>query len=97
MTERDCLEYCYSQGYDWDENRVELYSILDRVSCWCCRNKNLKELKGIYQYLPDYWQKLRSIQSRLPEPMKGEGKSVFDLEERFKREVDFEECQMRLC
>lgn len=96
MTERDCLDYCYSQGYDWNENCIELYSILDRVSCWCCRNKNLKELKGIYEHLPDYWQKLKDIQTRLSEPMKGEGKSVFDLEERFKREIEFEECQSRL-
>lgn len=86
MTERDCLEYCYLQGYNWDENGAELYTILDRVSCWCCRNKNLKELKGIYQHLPDYWQKLKDIQMRLPEPMKKSG-SIFELEERFEREL----------
>jgi len=88
MTESDCLEYCYSKGFDWNENGVELYKILDRVSCWCCRNKNLKELKGIYQYLPDYWQRLKDIQKRLPEPMKGTGKSIFELEERFKSELE---------
>ena len=87
MTEQDCLQYCYSKGYDWNENGVELYSILDRVSCWCCRNKNLRELKGIYQHLPGYWQKLKDIQARLPDPMKGEGKSVFDLERRFEAEI----------
>lgn len=87
MTEQNCLDYCYSLGYGWDENGIELYSILDRVSCWCCRNKNLKELKGIYQHLPNYWQKLRHIQTLLPEPMKGDGKSVFDLEKRFKQEL----------
>ena len=86
MTERGCLEYCYARGFDWNENGVELYSLLDRVSCWCCRNKNLRELKNMYLYLPDYWQKLKDIQSLLPDPMKGEGKSVFDLEERFKSE-----------
>ena len=86
MTERDCLEYCYSKDYGWDENGVELYSILDRVSCWLCRNKNLRELKGIYLHLPDYWQKLKDIQALLPEPMKGNGKSVFDLEKRFEAE-----------
>lgn len=87
MTEKDCLEYCYSHGWNWDENGVELYSILDRVSCWCCSNKNLKELKNIYMYLPDYWQRLRGIQSRIDSPMKGVGKSVFQLEERFKSEL----------
>ncbi len=90
MTEQDCLDYCYSQGYDWNEEGVELYSILDRVSCWCCRNKNLKELYNIYLYLPDYWQKLKDIQARLPEPMKrfknkkyGEYGNLFDLEKVF--------------
>lgn len=87
MTEKDCLKYCYSKGWNWDENGVELYSILDRVSCWCCRNKNIKELKNIYMYLPEYWQKLRGLQSRIDEPFKGEGKSIFDLEERFKKEI----------
>ena len=48
--------------------------------------QNLKELKNIYLYLPEYWQRLRGLQSRIQEPMKGKGKSVFELEERFKRE-----------
>lgn len=59
MTENDCLTYCYNHGWNWDENGVELYSVLDRVSCWCCQNKNLKELKNIYMYLPEYWQRLK--------------------------------------
>lgn len=87
MTEADCLNYCHEKGFDWKENGKDLYGILDRVSCRCCRNKNLKELKMIYQYLPEYWQRLRGIQSRIPEPMKGTGKSVFELEERFEREI----------
>lgn len=88
MTEKKCLQYCYDNGWNWQENSVELYDILDRVSCWCCQNKNLKELKNIYMYLPDYWQRLRGIQSKIETPMKGVGKSVFDLEERFKKEME---------
>lgn len=87
MTEKDCIEYCYSKGFYWNENGVELYGILDRVSCWCCCNKNLKELKNIYLHLPIYWEKLKELQSKTGRPMKGEGKSVFDLEERFKNEL----------
>lgn len=86
MTEYDCLNYCYSKGFDWRESGVELYSILDRVSCWCCRNKNLRELKNMYMHLPDYWKKLKEIQALLADPMKGEGKSVFELERRFSQE-----------
>ena len=87
LTERVCRKYCYSKGFYWEENGVRLYSILKRVSCWCCRNKNLDELKNIYIHLPGYWEKLKKMQNRLSEPMKGEGKSVFDLEERFKIEL----------
>ncbi len=87
MTESECLQYCYDHGFNWDENGIELYLLLDRVSCWCCRNKNLKELKNIYMYLPEYWQRLRGLQSRIESPMKGDGKSVFELEERFKKEI----------
>ena len=90
MTENDCLTYCYDNGWNWDENGVELYSVLDRVSCYVCQNKNLRELKNIYMYLPEYWQRLRGFQSRIDTPFKGVGKSIFDLEERFKREVEKE-------
>lgn len=90
MTENDCLKYCYEHGYDWSESTtkgyVDLYKILKRVSCWCCRNKNLEELRNIYNYLPNYWGKLKMLQSQIKEPMKGELKSVFDLENRFEFE-----------
>ena len=49
MTEKDCLKYCYNKGYFWYENNIRLYDILDRVSCWCCANKNKKELNTIKQ------------------------------------------------
>ena len=32
MTEKDCLEYCYSLGFDWSG----LYNHQKRVSCYCC-------------------------------------------------------------
>lgn len=86
MTELDCLKYCYARGYYWMENGFRLYDILDRVSCWCCRNKNLRELMNIFLYLPQYWQRLKDIQCRLKDPMKGPGKSIFDLEKRFTKE-----------
>lgn len=93
MTERDCLEHCYSQGYEWLEYEpelnkyVKLYDILPRVSCWCCRNKNLDELRNYYHYLPSYWKMLKEIQRKLPnDPMKKDSGSVFDLEIRFQLE-----------
>lgn len=97
MNEADCLAYCYRLGHRWLEESalgpVPLYELLDRVSCWCCANKNLKELKNIYQYLPQYWERLRGLQAHLNRPMKGytsqgEAKGVFELEARFRRELE---------
>lgn len=88
ISEADALRLCYEHGYYWEENGFRLYDILDRVSCWCCANKNLKELRNIYTYLPEYWKRLKEIQSKTDRPMKGNGKSVFELEERFKKVGD---------
>ena len=82
MTEADCLQYCYAHGFYWLESGVRLYDILDRVSCWCCANKNLKELRNMYRYLPKYWQRLREMQARTPRPFKG-AVGIFELEKRF--------------
>jgi len=96
MTEKDCLEYCHAKGWYWYETTesgtVELYSILDRVSCWCCCNKNLKELKNIYLHLPEYWEKLKALQSQMSRPIKGfyknHPKGIFELEDRFSKEIN---------
>ena len=98
MTEADCLQYCRDSGFSWQEwspattsGYVDLYDILDRVSCWCCANKNLKELRNIYKYLPQYWQRLKDMQFQIERPFKGFYKGnpvgIFELERRFEREV----------
>ena len=85
MTEKDCLEYCHDNNIYWFEGDIELYTVLDRVSCWCCRNKNIKELRAMYNSLPEYWQKLKGMQSRINEPFKQSG-SIYELEEVFEKE-----------
>ena len=87
MTEQDCLDYCRERGFDWLENDVNLYDILDRVSCWCCANKNLKELKNYKKYLPKYWEKLKDLQRKTNRPFKGD-KTIFDLDEKFSEVKD---------
>ena len=87
MTEKDCLQSCYDTGFNWNEDGVELYSILDRVSCWCCSNKNLKELKNYFKHLPKYWNRLKELQLKNERPMKYNKYTVFDLEERFKATI----------
>lgn len=87
ITEAEALQGCYNSGFYWEEHGFRLYDLLDRVSCWCCANKNLKELRNIYTYLPEYWERLKSFQRRTDRPMKGAGKSVFELEARFRKEA----------
>lgn len=65
MTEADCLEYCYNRGFYWEENDVRLYDVLDRVSCWCCANKNKKELENMRIYLPEYYLKYIDLLKRI--------------------------------
>lgn len=94
MTERDCLAYCRENGWNWTESSpitssgtIDLYDILDRVSCWCCANKNLKELQNIYRYLPQYWRRLEDLQRKIARPFKGfykgEPRGIFELKRRF--------------
>lgn len=87
VTEKEALEICKLNGYRFEENGVCLYDILDRVSCWCCGNKNLKELRNYYKYLPRYWEMLKEYQTRTDRPFRRDGKTIFDLEERFKKEI----------
>ena len=102
LSESDCLAYCRERGFRWlqaspaaEGEYIDLYDILDRVSCWCCANKNRRELKNIYTYLPDYWARLKALQSKLERPMKrytnkmyGAYGRVEQLEEVFKEEAE---------
>lgn len=97
-TEADCLAKCYEAGDTWEENGVRLYDVLDRVSCWCCANKNLKELRNIRKYLPEYWERMKDLQTNIEKPIKAgrvskTGKvtpptSIFDLDKRFEKEEE---------
>lgn len=90
MTEKGCLNYCYSKGYNWGG----LYEHLDRVSCWCCQNKNLKELKYIYQWHKDKWNELKRYEQQIGETMKD--RPLDQLETRFKNEIYLENNQISL-
>lgn len=89
ISEKDCLKYCYTNNYSWDEDGIELYSILDRVSCWCCANKNLKELRNYFLYLPKYWERLKDLQNRTDRPFKYNKYTIYDLEDKFKKEKNY--------
>lgn len=84
MKEADCLKMCYDYGIQWLENGINLYDILDRVSCKFCGNKNLSELRNLYNNCPDYWEELKATQCKTNRLYKGVG--VDALEQRFIRE-----------
>lgn len=94
MTEADALAYCYENGFSWPEGTIRLYDVLDRVSCWCCCNKNLRELRNMCIYLPEYWERLKDLQRKIDRPMKGyykgQPRGVFELEQRFRAELEQE-------
>ncbi len=94
MKEADCLAYCYDHNINWKEHEFtpDLYQILDRVSCFCCCNKNTKELRNIYHFLPEYWELLKGMQSKIDRPFRSpseshpDGISIFDFEQKFRDE-----------
>ena len=86
ITEAECLEGCYSLGFDWEG----LYKDLNRVSCKFCAFKNLRELRNMYFKMPEVWCELKEYQSKTRFPLKGQQGSVSDLEVRFELEKEFE-------
>lgn len=77
-SEADCLQYCYSLGFDWEG----LYNIFNRVSCWCCPLQPLEELRKLRKHFPQLWQELRDLDAHTWSEFKV-GYSVEDLEKRF--------------
>ena len=82
MTEKDCLEYCYNKGFNWNG----LYEHFDRLSCWCCPLKNQKELKILYTYYPELWQELKQMDEKNYNKFK-QNYSVKDIEKKFSQEL----------
>lgn len=82
MTEKECLKYCYQHGYEWKET-TKLYDILDRVSCWCCGNKNKKELNNMFYYLYSYFFARIMLLKQIKENNKRDSKVVKSAEKEF--------------
>ena len=60
MTSEECLDYCYSKGFDWNG----LYEKLNRVSCYLCPLQRLGELKVIYTEYPKLWAHMKELDKR---------------------------------
>lgn len=89
ITEKEALEYCYSKGFDFGG----LYKNFDRVSCWCCPLKSLKELKVLWSEYPELWSKLKEWDSKTYRKFRADY-SVEELEKKFEKEKRREECKV---
>ena len=81
MTEKDCLKYCYSKGFNWSG----LYEHLNRVSCYCCPLKRISEYKVLYEYYPNLWNELKEMDKKANNRFRKDY-SVQELENKFKKE-----------
>lgn len=86
-SEQDCLQYCYSKGFDWGG----LYTIYRRVSCWCCVQMRIPDLRNLRKHFPALWQRLLQMQSASRFPFVRRGTTVFDYEKRFAAEDKLKE------
>lgn len=90
--ESDCLEYCYSMGYDWNG----LYTVFSRVSCWCCPLQSFDHLYKLWLNYPVLWDKLRYWSDEIDkiwgkdEYTFRKGYSITDIENRFKIRLERE-------
>lgn len=83
ITEKQALQYCYSRGFTWNG----LYNHFDRVSCFCCPLKGLKELRTLRREFPELWSRMLDMDSSI-QNNRGfkDYDTVHDLERRFKAE-----------
>lgn len=77
-SEVDCLQYCYSLGYDWGG----LYKQFKRVSCWCCPLQPLEALRTLRKNYPELWEELKDMDNRTWQQFRADY-SVEDLNKRF--------------
>ena len=81
--EKDCLNYCYSKGYDFGG----LYNKFRRFSCWCCPLQCMSDFQTLFEEYPEKWQELKSWQKIKPSVgfYPRPNKTIEELEECFKR------------
>ena len=60
-----CVEWLSRKG--WAIGRLYTAGLI-KPGCWCCRSRNIKELKLIKQEWPEIWQKLHELEKLIKEP-----------------------------
>lgn len=85
-TEKDCLDYCYSKGFDFGG----LYNYFDRVSCWCCYMQSLNDLRMLKEHFPKLWSTLKEWESKAWNNLRSDY-SIPQLEVRFDLENEWKD------
>lgn len=75
--EEQTLKYCYKKGFDWNG----LYQKVCRVSCFCCPLQSMRDLRAIYTYKPNLWNKMIEMDKK----SKRDFKSNYTLDELTKK------------
>jgi 3'-phosphoadenosine 5'-phosphosulfate sulfotransferase (PAPS reductase)/FAD synthetase len=80
MDEKECLRYCRLHGFDWGG----LYSIMPRVSCFCCPLQGVNRMRKLRHHFPELWSKMLDWDSQF-RLNRGfyDYQTVHDLEQRF--------------
>jgi len=89
VTEDDALKYCIEKGFNWGG----LYEKYERVSCWNCPLQNLKDLKALWKYFPEYWQKLLKMQEHSKWQFRKDY-TLKELDERFRKEERYYQLEL---
>ena len=83
LTEQDCLNYCYSKGFNWNG----LYKNFQRVSCWCCPLSRIGELIVLYNNYPELWSKLEELDVKSFRKFRSDY-SLLELKQKFIKEKE---------
>jgi len=89
ITEEDALEYCHKKGFNWNG----LYEKYKRVSCWNCPLQSLSDLKALWKYFPEYWQKLRKMQKQSKWQFRKDY-TLEELDEKFRKEERYYQLEL---
>jgi len=82
MTETDCLDLCFSKGFDWSG----LYSHFSRLSCFCCPLKGLDDFRTLRDHFPQLWTRMLTMGDNVTDETGqrfSHGRSIRDLDARF--------------
>ncbi len=85
MDEKECLNYCYSKGFDWEG----LYKLFKGVSCFCCPLQRIGNFRILRKHYPKLWKQMLEWDSNMPSYNKPflNGRTVHDLEKKFSKEI----------